>query len=273
MSGQTKGTRNSGSRNKWGTLHGGEQNETMQSHVQGDTMKDVEHQRWLAHKEAALHATFPTELCLNGIEIPIFKLPELESIGAKRLKLRALNTRDLIKSTRSNFFGHHPELVLNPNAPEEALMKWFIDVQVTIAAALGADDLDHAAFGAPHFEGTTSSSMPVSVPATPITQVPAMQTGQRRQAPCWSQEGVQEAQARAGGGSSGGGPPPSFPWSQHGVNDDLQQQAVLRTPGEWRSQGPSHQGFSLVPPNMSVETDAMSAAIRQRSQASSISLG
>ena len=52
-------------RDRWGTLVGGEQNETMQKYVQEKTMADVEHQRWLAHKEAALAATFPTHLTLN----------------------------------------------------------------------------------------------------------------------------------------------------------------------------------------------------------------
>ena len=50
-------------RDKWGTLIGGEQNETMQRHVvEENTFKDREHNRWLAHREAALHATFPLSL-------------------------------------------------------------------------------------------------------------------------------------------------------------------------------------------------------------------
>ena len=54
-------------RNRWGTLEGGEQNQSMQQYVLDETMADKEHKRWLAHKDAALHATFPTSLELNGI--------------------------------------------------------------------------------------------------------------------------------------------------------------------------------------------------------------
>ena len=54
-------------RNRWGTLEGGEQNQSMQQYVLDKTMADKEHKRWLAHKDAALHATFPTSLELNGI--------------------------------------------------------------------------------------------------------------------------------------------------------------------------------------------------------------
>merc|ERR550514_2693072 len=111
-------------------------------------MADVEHKRWLAHKEAALAARVPTHLTLNGVNIPIFKSPELEALGARRLKERALNLRDLVQATKSRFFDHYPEMTLNPFAPPEHLVQWIVTVQVMVAEAIGEEDLDHAAFGA-----------------------------------------------------------------------------------------------------------------------------
>lgn len=250
-------------RDKWGTLIGGEQNETMQRHVvEENTFKDREHNRWLAHREAALHATFPTEFVLNGVEIPIFKMAELEQLGAKRIKERCMNMRDRINASKCNFFGHHPEYVLNASLQPEVLMQWIIDVQVKIAQALGQDDLDHAAFGA-----TASDSVQYQAPSGNHHQqgTPA----QRR--PCWSQEAMlEETQAKIGIASPPR-PQQSFPWSQHGVANDFEAPPTRQTPGQWRSQPPSHQGFSLVPPSMDASQE--SAFIRHRHQASVITLG
>ena len=38
-------------RNKWGTLEGGQQNESIQRYVLEESMKEKEHKRWLAHKQ------------------------------------------------------------------------------------------------------------------------------------------------------------------------------------------------------------------------------
>ena len=159
-----------------------------------ESLEQKEHKRWLAHKDAAVsaaprrraahaigrstlccrrcgplsirrprtvgapqvHAAFPTEFTLNGVAIPVYKMPELEALGAKRLKERAMNLRDRINAAKCNLFGHHPHLALNVYASPDVLLKWMIDVQVTIAEAIGEGDgagnlLDHAAFGAPEF--------------------------------------------------------------------------------------------------------------------------
>ena len=60
-----------------GNLLGGKQNETMQQYQMEQSLEEKEHKRWLAHRDAALHATFPTHLTLNGVEIPIAKYDEL----------------------------------------------------------------------------------------------------------------------------------------------------------------------------------------------------
>ena len=79
------------------------------------TPKDREHNRWLAHREVALHATFPTEFSQRRRN-PIFKMVELEQLGAKRIKERCMNMRiastpqsatslDTIPSTSSTPFA------------------------------------------------------------------------------------------------------------------------------------------------------------------------
>ena len=246
-------------RNKWGTLEGGEQNESMQKYVDAETFEAKEHKRWIAHRDAALHVTFPTELNLNGIGIPIFKMSELEQLGQRRLRERTLNTRDLVQATKSNFFQHYPELQLNSYAQPDVLMKWMIDIQVKIAAAVGYDDLDHAAFGA---SASESAALP--------TQVPRQGRTHAANAPCWSQD-VMLREASS--------PKPrtspsrqSFPWSQYGVTEEQ----PMRTPGDWRHRPPEHDGFSLVPPSMmQVDNSASYASdiIRQRAHGSVISLG
>ena len=232
-------------RNRWGTLEGGEQNQSMQQYVLDETMADKEHKRWLAHKDAALHATFPTSLELNGITIPIFKMSELEQLGPKRLKERALNMRDQIEATESRFFEHYPQYTLNRNAHAEVIMRWMIDAQVALASALGDDSLTHAAFGA-----TEHTHLPKQLPGDRTDMLM-----QKRMAaaslPAWSQEAMlteqQQRQQQQGRGGDGArqsrSPPPRFPWSQHGVNDDHHDDVT-----NWRTRTPQHQGFSLVPP-------------------------
>ena len=264
-------------RDRWGTLEGGKQNESMQKYVQEKTMADVEHQRWLAHKEAALAANFPTHLTLNGISIPIFKSGELEGLGARRLKERALNLRDLVTATKSNFFGHHPEMVLNPFSPPEHLIQWMITMQVMIAEALGEVDLDHAAFGAKD-ESNMFSSPQQRMQQMQQPQQQQQQQQQllqaRRSAPCWSQEGLLAKEPPATP-QHGYQSQSAFPWQQHGVNDHTQSSQPYRTPtvGEWRQRPPTHDGFSLVPPSMDETRDYDAMAIRQRGHGSVIALG
>jgi len=244
-----------------GNLVGGEQNMSMQKYQQCESLEEKEHKRWLAHKDAALAATFPKSLELNGITVPIFKVEELEPLGANRLKQRALNMRDLLTASKSRFFEHYPHLALNANAPEEVVMKWMIDVQVTLASAMGMEDLDHAAFGA--------SSAP-----TPWQRQQAAPSAQQyRPAPVWSQEGINDGrqpEARARPQTRSSSPPRDFPWSQHGINDERM--------GSWREAPPSHQGFSLVPPHLQSGGDAMGRnddawAIRCRGHNNSFVIG
>ena len=222
-----------------GNLAGGATNQTMQQYQLEETLEAKEHKRWLAHKDAALEATFPTALPLNGVEIPVFRYNELSVLGHTRLKQRALNLKDLLESAKCNFFPHHPHLALNRNAPAEVLLKWIIDVQVVIAAAIGMDDLDANAFGLPE-QGDWVRRQPAPTPQ------------QSRKQPPWSQHGINDGLDRQppvrGGWSQSASPPREFPWSQHGINDDL----ATPMPGSrnWRAAPPSHQGFSLVPPHL-----------------------
>ena len=277
-----------------GNLPGGKQNGELQKYQMCETLEEKEHKRWLAHKDAALAATFPKSLELNGINIPIFKLQELETINGKILKQRALNMRDLITATKSRFFDEYPDLQLNPHSPEVVLHKWFIDVQVRLAQATGWDDLDHAAFGA--------TTQPALWERAPELSAAARQ---QRAEPAWSQHGINDGKqpgapsgapfvpsktfqgARAGmvfkNGAQGVGyyadalrardaaqvPARDFPWSQHEVarNDDRPRSGAL-------------QGFSLVPPHLqSGGNDMMggrfddAAHIRYRGHSSSFVMG
>ena len=67
-----------------GNLPGGEMNMSMRTHVQGDTLEDIEHKRYLAHKQAVDHATFPRHMEVNGVVIPLYKFAELEGLARSR---------------------------------------------------------------------------------------------------------------------------------------------------------------------------------------------
>ena len=239
-----------------GNLLGGRQNQTIQRHQQCETLEEKEHRRWLAHRDAGIHASFPTSIPFNGIDVPIFKVPELEALGAKRLKERAMNLRDLVDATRSRFFESKPALRLNPHGQPDAIVAWMVDVYVELATAIGYDDLDHAAFG--------GVQKPQHHSAPPPPHTPSMQD--RGQQPCWSQAGLDREAAK-----NANSPPTgtqSFPWSQHDV-------VQSDTESRWRSRTPQHDGFSLVPPHMEAGqgrgTDA--ANNRYRATASAVMLG
>lgn len=258
-------------RDQRGNLLGGQQNQSMQQYVQSETLEAKEHKRWLAHKEAALHATFPTSLQLNGVDIPIFKFGELEALGQRRLKERALNLRDEMERTKSNFLAHY-KLQLNPYSSGETLARWITDVQVTLATALGHDDLDYAAFGAPaHW----ANGGPSTQQAAPPSRQPDR--------PCWSQAGVNDGVARTPlqplqQQQEQVSPPAAFPWSQYGVLDgDGVSPPRWRSGGDWRTAPPSYGGFSLVPPAVDNPADGPrfddAAHIIRRGHGSSIVLG
>jgi len=248
-----------------GNLLGGRQNETMQAYQFEETLEQKEHKRWLAHKEAALHATFPTSLMLNGVSIPISKYDELEILGQKQLRGRALNLRDALNASKSNFFGHNRHLTLNSNESAANLIEWIIECQVIVSEAVGAE-LTHADFGTAPGRLRAMASSGQAPPSSPPQSFP------------WSQHGVHGA---SNAGSLAPLAPASFPWSQHGINDDLQQQNTpSRTPiGAWRAQPPTHQGFSLVPPHLASGSPAVNQSMidmranARRGHGSSVMLG
>merc|ERR1719460_1315231 len=126
----------------------------MQSRVVGDTIEDVEARRMRASKQAYAHVNFPRFMELNDVHLPLYKYAELEDLGKPTLKKRCLDFRDMIELTGCKFFENHAHLKLNAAQGEDKLTEWYINVQVTIAAALGMDELDHAAFGAAHLAGS-----------------------------------------------------------------------------------------------------------------------
>mmetsp|Transcript_44482 Transcript_44482/g.88896 ORF Transcript_44482/g.88896 Transcript_44482/m.88896 type:complete len:226 (-) Transcript_44482:374-1051(-) len=134
----------------------------------------TEERRLKAHHEAQNYANFPTFVVLNHIEIPICKYSELDGLKFANLKQRAFNLRDIIDSTDSNFFGHYPHLALRATNAE-AVVAWFIAVQVEICNALGYQ-FDNASFGAPADENYSAP----------------MISGRRTMgAPCWSQHNLE----------------------------------------------------------------------------------
>jgi len=163
-------------RDSHGNLFGGEMNHSMQNRVVSETIMDVEDRRLRASEEAREHANFPRFMELNDTMLPLYKFKELEDLGKPTLKKRCLDFRDQIEATGCMFFENHLHLNLNAAQGEDKLLEWYINVQVTLAAALGLDGLDHAGFGAPHLAG--------SLPP------PAKHNQQRRQQP--SQQMTQE---------------------------------------------------------------------------------
>lgn len=129
-------------------------NHGMQTRVVGDTIQDIEARQLLASRQAQEHANFPRFMELNGMHLPLYKYKELEDLGKQTLKKRCLDFRDQVEATGCRFFENHQHLKLNAAQGEDKLLEWFINVQVTLAAALGMDGLDHEGFGASHLAGT-----------------------------------------------------------------------------------------------------------------------
>ena len=146
------------------------------------TRDQREELRYAAHLEAERHACFPKSVKLNRVDIPICKWDELQALGQKTLSQRALNLRDLLDTTRSNFFEHHKSLALRPHAGEDVLARWFISVQLAVTNAVGYR-FTPADFGAPADE---NHHAPFSPRNTFTSFAPP------RSQPCWSQEGMEE---------------------------------------------------------------------------------
>jgi len=139
------------------------------------TVQVADDRRMRATIDARAHAAFPTVVNLNGIAIPICKFDELERLKFDRLKQKAFNLRDIIESTGSRFFQHNSGLTLRATGAE-AIVAWFIAVQVTLCNALGYD-FDASSFGAPSDENY---------------QAPSSRSAVRVPAPCWSQPDLDE---------------------------------------------------------------------------------
>ena len=141
-------------RDSYGNLFGGEMNYSMQDRVVGDTIQDIEARRHQAAMQAQAFAAFPRFMELNDVQLPLYKYGELEDLGKQTLKKRCLDFRDMIEATGCMFFENHEHLRLNAAQGEDKLLEWFINVQVTLAAALGIQGLDHAGLGASHLADT-----------------------------------------------------------------------------------------------------------------------
>ena len=141
-------------RDSYGNLFGGEMNHSMQNRVVGDTIQDVENRRMEASMQAQEYANFPRFMELNDVQLPLYKFKELEDLGKQTLKKRCLDFRDMIEASGCMFFENHTHLVLNAAQGEDKLLEWYINVEVTLATALGMKGLDHAGFGASHLAGS-----------------------------------------------------------------------------------------------------------------------
>jgi len=170
-------------RDSLGNLFGGEMNHSMQSRVISGTIQDVENRRMEASMQAQEYANFPRFMELNDVQLPLYKFNELEDLGKPTLKKRCLDFRDMIEASGCMFFENHQHLLLNAAQGEDKLLEWYINVQVTIATALGMEGLDHAGFGAPHLAG----SLP---PPVKHSRQQQQQQQQRQQMP--SQQMTQE---------------------------------------------------------------------------------
>lgn len=214
-----------------------------QRHVPALNNDDREAARRQAHREANKHSSFPKSVSLNGVTVPVYQHHELASLGQKTLSLRAMNLRELIDSSNSNFFAHYKHLTLRAHAGEDLLLQWFIDVQVTLTNSLGYN-FTHASFGAPalesHREPFTSQFTPPPTMDRPAASRPA-----------WSQEGLEDiprqraaAPAPAPYGTAEDTlqrmhrPAASRPvWSQEGLENIPRQQSAARKAPPWSQEG------------------------------------
>lgn len=160
------------------------------AHSRGDTAflpsletcnDDREAARLEARREAKYVSEFPTAVDLNGSQIPIVRYDQINSMNSKVIKQAALNLRDAIDASGSRFFEHYTHLRLNTHAQHEALVKWFIAVQLIICNRLGYN-FSPLSFGCPKDENFINAMAPQHQEASaPL-----------RSAPCWSQEDLSE---------------------------------------------------------------------------------
>ena len=160
--------------------------------------------RLAARYEAKACAEFPTVVLLNGVEIPIFKYSQVESMNSYIIKQAALNLRDAIESSGCRFFDHYSHLRLNAHAQPEILVRWFMDVQLIICNRLGYGFTEQS-FGVPkdenYAQNYSDNFMPNAPYAQALPQAPFVQPP--RSAPCWAQadldERIERSQLRSRG--------------------------------------------------------------------------
>ena len=223
-----------GRRDQLGNLAGGQMNMSMQDKVVGNTREDIEHKQYLASIQAAQFTNFPRFMELNDVNIPLYKFDELEDLGKKTLKQRCLDLRDLVDSTGCRFFESHQHLKLNAAQGEDVLLEWYINVQVTLAAALGQPELDHVAFGAP-------AGMGDSLPA------PAVHNKQRQQQPQQQQQ-YQQQQYQQQRYQQQQYQQRQQPPAHQGYDNDFEDHLLGRS---HTPRGvPQHGGFALAPPHL-----------------------
>ena len=197
-------------------------NMSIQDKVIGNTREEIEHKQYLASVQAANYANFPRSMDLNDVQIPLYKFNELEDLGRKTLKQRCLDLRDLVESSGCRFFENHPHLKLNAAQGEDVILEWYMNVQVTFAAALGMDGLDHRAFGAP-------ASMGNSLPPPAVNNHQRQHQGQRQQ---YQQQQYHQQQYQ----------------QRQGHDNDFDDHLCGRS---HTPRGvPQHGGFALLPPHL-----------------------
>jgi len=85
-------------------------------------------------------ANLPASVPFNGKDIPIYNFIQIDRLGKKLLKERAMNLRDLVGASNLPRF--------TPGMPDEQMVAWLIEAQLIVAASAGIS-LTVADLGAP----------------------------------------------------------------------------------------------------------------------------
>jgi len=104
----------------------------------------------------------PSSVLFNGREVALYTFPQLDRLGKKALKERAMNMRDLVGAQ------HLPRF--SPGFQEEQIVAWLLEAQTIVASACGVA-ISVADLGAPkggdgigafltHLQSAPPSSLP-----------------------------------------------------------------------------------------------------------------
>ena len=85
-------------------------------------------------------ANLPASVPFNGKDVPIYNFIQIDRLGKKLLKERAMNLRDLVGASNLPRF--------TPGMPDEQMVAWLIEAQLIVAASAGIS-LTVADLGAP----------------------------------------------------------------------------------------------------------------------------